>query len=419
MIKQLILLFHVFGIFFYQLIFSGDITVNQQLPSSMEAGKDVVVEITIHKNDITGFAMFKQDIPQGFSAEAIDTKGATFSFKENKIKIIWMSLPAEEEFTISYKLSADASLSGDFTFGGKFSFIAESERKNIELIPSTISVVEELIAETQNEKEPINTDPTTPIAVLPVTTVDNNEKITIAINRTISEINPGTFNVNVIINKKGVEGFAKINEKIPVGFIAIEDNSNHGVFSFKDQDMKILWMAVPRGDEFEISYTLKAKENTTNGKYQIDGEFSYLEDDATNKYAIDVSNFNLNKPESIVESIVEPIEEVIEDPVENKVTSIPNPETGISYKIQICAGHKTVASNYFAKKFNINEEVSTMNHQGWIKYLVGSFTEYKQARDKRESIQVNIKTAFVTAYNTGKRITVQEALMISNQKWYK
>ena len=67
MIKQLILLFHVFGVFFYQIIFSGDITVSQQLPGTMLAGSEVVVEIIVHKNDVTGFAKVQQEIPQGFS----------------------------------------------------------------------------------------------------------------------------------------------------------------------------------------------------------------------------------------------------------------------------------------------------------------------------------------------------------------
>ena len=431
MIKQLILLFHVFGVFFYQLIFSGDITVQQHLPSSIQAGNEVTVEITVHKSDVTGFAKVQQIIPQGFDVEPIETKGATFSFKDNKIKFIWMSLPVDEEFTISYKLKADATLTGDFTFGGKFSFISDSERKNIEMEKATISVIKESVndavtANTEGENNstsivPVPAAVAIPVAAAEVTPPTTIKVVTVKCVRTITEVEPGKLKVNIKINKDGVKGFARIVEEIPNGFIASEDNSNGGVFSFKNQHVKILWMAVPKDDEYEITYLLTADNNTTNGNYDIKGEFSYLENDATRNYTIDGSSFDLKQPEAEPIAIAAEEEEnsVIVEPIENKITSTPSPENGVTYKIQVGAGHKTVSSKYFAKKFNLQNKVSIMNHEGWIKYLVGNYSKYKEARDQRETVRKKVKAAFVTAYNSGKRITVQEAIMISNQKWYK
>lgn len=526
MIKQLLLLTQLLGLFFYQILFTADLTVTQNMPASITQGEETVVEITINKEDLPGFAKIQQDFPAGFTAEPIETKGATFSFKDNKLKLIWMSLPVEKVFTISYKIVPDEALEGDFSLGGKFSFISESERKNIDIPVSNFNVVKKvliekpIIAEVVEEKveeiieeevvvvEKVEVEkiveeklPVEEVAVFeePIVEVEEiTEKvveevvaiekpsvikiITITCNRTIEDLGNGKFKVFVEINKKGIEGFAKISERIPEGFIATENNSNTGVFSFKENTMKILWMGVPSDDVYTISYNLEAKATTENGEYDIVGFYSYLENEATSKYLIDGSGFELNvepviaqettivsppKEEVVAEQVIiaketvvvrPPKEELVaskptvvepvvvaaiieEEPVavvekvdpiikknttfkkttvqSKKATTTPNPENGVTYKVQVGAGHKKVPSTYFATKFNLKDNVNTINHEGWIKYLVGSYNEYKPARDKRNKVRGNVKTAFVTAYNSGTRITVQEALMISNQKWYK
>jgi hypothetical protein len=97
------------------------------------------------------------------------------------------------------------------------------------------------------------------------------------------------------------------------------------------------------------------------------------------------------------------------------------PEKGIYYRVQIAAGHKPIDIKKYFKRYNITEEVRTEEHKGWWKYSIGSFYEYKEARDYRMILwnTTRINDAFVAAYNNGVRITVQEALMISNQKWYR
>ena len=107
---------------------------------------------------------------------------------------------------------------------------------------------------------------------------------------------------------------------------------------------------------------------------------------------------------------------------ENSVTSFPDPELGITYKVQIAAAHRTVGKSYFIGRHGFMEQFNIENDEGWVKYTTGKHQVYKNARDARDRIRTNYPTfkgPFVTAYSDGDRITVQEALMISNQQWYK
>jgi hypothetical protein len=454
MIKYVILFIHLIGLSIYQLFF-GDVTATQKIPDKVSVGEEITIEVTIFKDDVTGFAKVQQTLPVGFTAEVVDAKGATFSFKENTVKFIWMALPADKEFTITYKLITTQDILGKFTIGGKFSFISDNERKNIDIAESSINIVKESDVVADVKEEPKTTDPVVePVTQEPVVEVaapevieNTTNTVNIQTARTIEDLG-GKYKITLKVNQTNLDGFAKFTDVIPNGFTAIADNAEGGIFSFKEGEAKILWMAAPKKDEFSVSYFIEPTASATDGNFDINGSLSYLENDVTQKHIINSSTFTHKSQIASVEEtpttkeviekpVVEPKKEVSSPikkeepkPVTNKtqpvkeeksvpvVTSTPSAEKGVTYKVQVGAGHQNVSKNYFASKFSLSDAVSTESHEGWIKYLVGKFTEYKQARDKRNDVRNNIKNAFVTAYNQGKRITVQEALMISNQKWY-
>lgn len=104
----------------------------------------------------------------------------------------------------------------------------------------------------------------------------------------------------------------------------------------------------------------------------------------------------------------------------NKAMSGSASTAGLVFKVQVCATHRTVDANFVKTNYKLPEEVVQEMHEGWFKFTVGGYGQYVEARNKREELApYNLPGPFVTAYNNGSRITVQEALMISKQQWVK
>ena len=64
-------------------------------------------------------------------------------------------------------------------------------------------------------------------------------------------------------------------------------------------------------------------------------------------------------------------------------------------------------------------QTHTIRHEGWHKHLTDNVSTYAKARAMRSDIWASTAAtdAFVTASLEGERITVQEALLISDQTW--
>jgi hypothetical protein len=103
----------------------AQVSVTTKLPASAAPGSEFLVELTVEKPGITGFAKLEQSLPTGFEASQGQTANATFSFKDRKVKFLWMALPNDDSFTVSYTVKVDASLSGKQILEGKFANIKD------------------------------------------------------------------------------------------------------------------------------------------------------------------------------------------------------------------------------------------------------------------------------------------------------
>lgn len=466
MLKYAALLFNTIALLIYQFFFADTITVTQSMPASAKAEGEFTVEIVINKGTTGGFAKLQQDLPEGFTAVQDENNGASFTFSSQSVKFIWMSLPSDKEFKIKYKVKVAAGVSGDKIIGGKFSYVTDNVKQSIDIAPATINI--------SGGSTPVATTPssagtTETAATPPVNTADGGltsqlidkstaatpEPSSISCKRTAPENPAGDFTVELIVNKGNIGGFAKLVETLPAGFTATAGESQGASFSFAEGKAKFVWVSMPAAPEFKISYKVSVAAGTS-GSQNIEGIFSYIENDETKKYPIPASTVTIGSgsqpvvkstpettatPETTPVTIVEKTipattpetpavttsAPVTETPVATETparslaaTTIPAAQGNVNYKVQIAALHNAVEANQLAARFSINQKIDMEMAEGFTKYTVGGHSEYKAARDAREEIRSKgVNDAFVTAYNSGKRITVQEALMITNQKWYR
>ena len=467
MIKlSLITLFTSVALFFSAILADG-VVIDHNLPANLQPGESTTVIVNINKGEVTGFAKLQLEIPAGLTARAIKKSGASFTFSGQKAKFIWMTLPATQEFQVEYELEANINANGSKVIEGQFSYIKENERVDYDLSPQIISVgtedvlVDNTTDETQTEANNTSDDTTTQL------------QSDVVCTRTLTPLGDGKYFVEVSVYGVETDGFAKIREEISAGFRIKEDASGEAIVTLEENGIKYVWFEQPSDPNHSVSYTLTS--TSTSEFPEIDGKFSYvasnqpmeisivqqeminsrdfggndtepgtettinpnegnteevivIEGDKVNELAIEVA---MNATEDQLEEIKKPVLEVAANTplVEEEVyadsstdtTNTPSPEEGVNYKIQLAATHKYVAASKFKTNHKFAAAIQTENHEGWTKFVTGSHNEYKSARDARNNINAEYSKfngPFVTAYNNGERITVQEALMVSKQKWY-
>jgi len=447
MIKYIIILMNMLALLVVRLFFAADVTVKIDAPSQVKQGEEFTVSITINKGSIAGVGHLKTILPAGFLSGAVmvEAKGSEFKYlpEDNVVKFTWISMPADPEYTVSYKVIVNADApNGTITLGGKFSYVLDNQKQTFVVPDVSIAVSGETLATTTQPEstattttvpettattttEPETTATTTTQTETTATTTQTETTTTTETAKTSANVSASRtivgspeagmeFTVELNVHKDGMKGFARVQETLPVGLTAMSLDNKGGTFSFIDQKVKIIWDNLPADEDIKVSYRVAVADNAA-GIMSITGSFSYVENNDPQKAEIPATSITVQEKSTWVAgtnttSVTPPETTTVS-------TNVPTPDKKIAYKVQICALSKMQrGASYFESKFAISNKVNMEFHEGWRKYIVGKYSLYKEARDYRENMRSKgIENPFVTAYNGGKRITVQEALMAVDQ----
>ncbi|MFI5141716.1 MAG: SPOR domain-containing protein, partial [Bacteroidia bacterium] len=150
--------------FTFSLAFSQELSITNSLPSSASPGQPIEAKYNLTKSPTMGsFAKFQVDLPAGFTAETVEIKGGNFTFENNRVKIVWVSLPGDASFDFIFRMTSSATTSGSITFAPQFFYLENNVKKEYVVPPSSITFggSGETVATTSSDNNTNSTPPPT------------------------------------------------------------------------------------------------------------------------------------------------------------------------------------------------------------------------------------------------------------------
>ncbi len=408
MIKYILLLVNGCWLFLFGLRNPDPPVISAQLPDTVFAGQTIEGQFKIKRSGLTGFGRIEWKTAPGILVTEADSKGSAFAVEGDVASWTWNELPEDEDIVISFKIGATEAAAGKLNSMIEFLYVEENEKKSIRAAVPEIAV---MAKDLESAREP--------------------ESIPEVMRDCRKSTDEKQVTVNIFIRKGNTKGFGRYSDDLPQGFQARPVQTAGASFSTADHKIRFVWVNIPDRKEIEISYILTS---ATDAEIEVKGEYAYVEKNESRTLDMQKEKFTL-KGSSVAEQLKHKTKEPAapsipapqpvasgkkkkaakELPAESKM-----PEVG--YRVQIGAYAKLkFKPEDLQKRFKIEDKVVSQMESGLLKFMVGTHAEYKEARDHRERLRSGngVEQAFVAAYHEGKRITVQEALMITKQKWYK
>ncbi|MGD1848589.1 MAG: hypothetical protein ACFB10_24620 [Salibacteraceae bacterium] len=371
------------------------------------------VSLTVEKEGLSQFAKVEEYLPEGAKASVVENKNAVFSTVDEKAKFVWMKLPDDNIFTVSYKVTVEGEDPDFENMEGKFSYLQEEETKKQPITTTEVTTLDEATPSDPVVQQPDPADPADPANAGAMTREE------------------------ILAQKKAAEEEAQRKKEEELARLRELDQQQGG--NSTEQQVEDPAQAQAAADEAKRKAEEEAQRLADEEAKRVadaEAEARRQAEEAERiaqeeKAKAEAEAARLAQAEADRRKAEEERKKAAEQAAlaqqnngqngGNGVTNVPDPQTGVVYRVQISAGKNMVDKAYFEKRHSFSGPFYIENHEGWIKYTTGGFGVYKGARDQREDYKAaghNFPGPFVTAYDDGTRITVQEALMITNQKWF-
>ena len=344
---------------FASILFTGSlmaqVSVNTTLPATVAPGGSFTMELDVAKGDVAGFAKLQQILPPGFSAEQGESANATFSFKDQKVKFLWMALP-NGDFKVSYTVNVDASLNGNQIIEGTFAYIQDNETEKY-VIPKDIITVGANQADAAKQ------------AAMDKILADQQAKEDAAVAAR-KEAAPAEETEEVAAVEEVAEEVEEVAEPI-------------------------------------VEATEEVAEDIVEETVEVAEEVVEAVEEVVEPVVEEV--------EQVVQATPAPAKTV--EPVADYNDAMMKSKAGLVFRVQVAAGPNQVDPSFFVNKYGISDAIVIEEHEGLFKYVVGEFGSYRPAKTFSNELRDNnsVENPFVTAYNDGVRIHVKEALDIAGQ----
>ena len=364
------------------------VSVTSNMPKAVRPGAVIPVTVTIDKGQVEGFGRFTCTLPKDFVATSTNQN---FSFADNTITVLWVKLPQSSSFSFNFNIIVPEKCKSSFNFSAKFGYVENNEKRFAELKPMNVRVTgtaDEIPLE-NNKRVSESTGKSDDLFEVGSFDSDSDYEVTQTTETKTeyvsSKNNPELIN-NILSSNSAKPTMTTIDAE-PSKIVQTTTTT-----STTTTTTTITPIETPKND---VTEEKRLETKTTPAPTTVAKTTQ-----ATKKPAPTLTNKNVEAK-----------------PTNNTV------KNNVSYRVQVAATHKKIknSKNFFEKR-NITDNVAVEKNGAWFKYTIQQSSKtYQEARNQRNTIweQTPIKGAFVVAYNGKKRITVQEALMMSNQKWVK